>query len=203
VPFETDRTGWMPPPEFGTTVSELLGDRLIESGKFRVIDYGWLVDVGPSRERPPLEFLSRRAIDAGVQYLVVGSVTRYSSEQHRRRVGVAGFVPFVGGGGRNTLETVMSLTIRVIDARTGEVVATATPEGVASRRNVSLGGLAMGLGPRSALLHAGGALLSSSSSGSREALVDEATQDAIDLAADALVGAAPKLIRSPTPPPIG
>ena len=47
VPFETDRTGWMPPPEFGTTLGELLADRLIESGKYRVMDYTWLVDAGP------------------------------------------------------------------------------------------------------------------------------------------------------------
>jgi curli biogenesis system outer membrane secretion channel CsgG len=196
VPFETDRTGWAPPPEFGATLTELLGDRLIESGKFRVMDYTWLMEAGADHRRPPLDFLSRRAVEAGVDYLVIGSVTRYSTEQRRRRVGVAGFVPFIGGGGKTSVETVMGLTIRVIDARTGEIVTTATPEGRASRRNVSLGGLALGLGARSAALRAGGALLSSSTSGSREALVDEATQDAIDLAADALVNAVARLVRS-------
>ena len=196
VPFETDRTGWMPPPEFGTTLSELLADRLIESGKYRVMDYTWLVDAGPpTGGRPPLDYLFKRALDAGVHFLVVGSVTRYSNEQRRRGGGVAGFVPFIGGGAGTKTETVMSLTVRVIDARTGEIVTTATPEGVSSRRNVTVGGLA-GLAGRAALVPAGGALFSSSSSRSREALTDEAAQDAIDLAADALVSAVAKLIRS-------
>jgi curli biogenesis system outer membrane secretion channel CsgG len=198
VPFDTDRTGWMPPPEFGTTLSELLGDRLVESGKYRVMDYSWLVDPGRSGGRPPLDYLSQRATDAGVDYLVLGSVTRYSTENHRRGGGVAGFVPFIGGGGRTRVETVMSLTIRVIDARTGEIVTKATPEGMSSRKNVTLGGLAAGIGPRTALLGAGGALFSSSSSRSREALVDEATQEALDLGADALVSAVARLIRSPS-----
>jgi curli biogenesis system outer membrane secretion channel CsgG len=200
VPFETDRTGWMPPPAFGTTLSELLADRLIESGKYRVMDYTFLVDAGPPPGgRPPFDALSKRAVDARIDYLVVGSVTRYSTEHHRRGGGVAGFVPFIGGAGGTKVETVMSLTVRVIDPRTGEIVTTATPEGVSSRRSVTAGGLA-GLGARAALAPVGGALFSSSSSKSREALIDEATQDAIDLAADALVSAVAKLTRSVQPP---
>lgn len=197
VPFDTARTGWAPPPNFGATLSELLGDRLIDSGKFRVMDYTWLFDTDDPRARPPLDLIAKRAADAGVDYVVMGSISRYSNEQHHRRGGVAGFVPFIGGGGRTTAETVVALTIRVIDARNGEVVATATPEGSASRRNVSLGGLAFGLAGRSAsALNAGGALFSSSNSGSREAVNGEAVQDAIDLAADALVNAAARLIKS-------
>jgi curli biogenesis system outer membrane secretion channel CsgG len=87
----------------------------------------------------------------------------------------------------NRTESVIGLTIRVIDVRSGEVVATATTEGVASRRNVSLG--AVGLLARGP----GGFGFSSGASGSREALLDEAMQDAVYEAAVSLVKSVPRL----------
>jgi hypothetical protein len=38
VAFDTTRTGWMPPPGFGETVADLLTDRLVSGGAFRIID---------------------------------------------------------------------------------------------------------------------------------------------------------------------
>src|SRR6185295_12574598 len=42
APFDTDRTGWMPPPHFGETVADLLASRLVNLGSFRVFDRGVL-----------------------------------------------------------------------------------------------------------------------------------------------------------------
>lgn len=186
--FDTGRTGWIPPPQLGVTLAELLGDRLVESGQYRVLDGAWLAEPGGAERRIPASLLRERAERAGVEYLVVGSVTRFSTEKRQSTLGGAGIVaPLLLGRRGSQTESVIGLTIRVIDVRSGEVVATATSEGVASRRNVSLG--AVGLFAR----RAGGLGFSSSSSGSREALLDEALQDAVHVAGESLIKSAPRL----------
>src|SRR5262245_51728705 len=69
--FDTERTGWVPPPGFGETMAELLGQRLVGSGQYRVLDSEFLSRDLPLRphERLPLEALRERAERAGVRYL--------------------------------------------------------------------------------------------------------------------------------------
>lgn len=85
IDFETQRTAWMPPPGFGTTVAELLSERLVESGQYRVLDQQWVIGGGDSRARPSLEELCARARLSGVDYVVLGSVTRFSSSTSNSR----------------------------------------------------------------------------------------------------------------------
>lgn len=186
--FDVDRTGWALPPQFGVTVSELLADRLVESGRFRVMDQRWLEETDP-RTRLPFGVLVERARQAGVDYLVVGSVTRYTTERTQKSMGFLG-LPAVLGGRRQQSESVMALTVRIVDVRTGELVTTATAQGEASRSQGS-GGLLTVAGRR---FGAGG--FSTSVTESREALMDEALQDAIGAIAETLVRAAAKLTRT-------
>ena len=188
VEFDTDRTAWMPPPQLGTTLAELLADRLVESGQFRVMESGWLAEPGEGRPKLPPLVLRERAERAGIDYLVLGSVTRFSNEKKQHGLGGAGLVsPLLFGHHGSQTESVIGLTLRVVDVRTGEVVATATSEGSASRRSTSLGALgAIAMRP-------GGFGFSSGSSNSREALVDEAVQDAVAAAGASLVKSAPRL----------
>jgi curli biogenesis system outer membrane secretion channel CsgG len=191
--FETDRTAWMPPPQLGLTLAELLADRLVESGQFRVMESGWLAEPGEGRPRLPPGVLRERAERAGIEYLVLGSVTRFSSEKKQHGLGGAGLVSpiFFGHHGSQT-ESVIGLTLRVVHVRTGEVVATATSEGSASRRSISLGALgAMAMRP-------GGFGFSSGASNSREALVDEAVQDALAAASASLIKSAARLRTAPS-----
>ena len=82
-----------------------------------------------------------------------------------------------------------ALTARIVDVRTGEVVATATGQGSATRTKLALGGLG--------LVRAGGAGGLSNGSLSptefRDAQLDEAIQRSVAAAADGLVRAAPRL----------
>src|ERR1039457_6036796 len=64
--MDTNRTGWVPPPGLGSTLAELLTDRLVASGRFRIVDRTAIVDDGAAAI--PLAVLRDRAREAGVAY---------------------------------------------------------------------------------------------------------------------------------------
>lgn len=187
--FETDRTGWMPPPNLGQTIAELLTDRLVEGGPYRMLDRVWIVSTPDERRRVPFNVLLERAADAGVEYLVAGSVTRFSQETKNSTGG--GFVlPFVGGlVHKSKTESVIGLTLRVIDVRTGEVVVTATAASGAEHHEGHGGGIGV-VGPVPVFGAKG-----SSTTGFEDRLLDTAMQQAISNAADKILAAAPKLVK--------
>lgn len=185
--FDTDRTGWMPPPNLGQTLAELLTDRLVNAGSYRMMDRVWLVEA-VDRRRIPFSVLLGRAADAGVEYLVAGSVTRFSTERRSSTAGGIVPLPFLAGLVRKSkTETVIGLTLRVIDVRTGEVVATATAESGAAQQSSSGGGV----GVIGHVPIVGGK--GSSTSGFEDRLLDTAVQQAITAAADKILAAAPRL----------
>jgi curli biogenesis system outer membrane secretion channel CsgG len=161
-------------------------DRLVASGQYRVLDGRWLQDDTAGTIQSQVEHIRRYAESAGVDYLLLGSMTRFSTEERRRTFGGGFVVPLLAGiGGRKT-DLVVGLTVRLVDVRTGEVATTATAQGVASRRNVSAGGFG-------AFARPGGGAYSRTYAGSKDALLDEAMQRAIATAADSVIKAAPRL----------
>jgi curli biogenesis system outer membrane secretion channel CsgG len=186
--FDTSRTGWMPPPHLGETLAELLIDRLVAAGPFRVIDRQWLVSSPDNKVSVPFDVVRDRAAGAGVEYLVVGSVTRLSIEKRSSTGGGIVPLPFVGGLLRkNKAESAIGLVLRVIDVRTGEVVATVTAESSASK-GTSRGGGGIGVVAKAPILAAGG----SSTSGVVDGLLAKAVDQVVSTAADKLLAAAPR-----------
>ncbi|HXT68978.1 MAG TPA: CsgG/HfaB family protein [Vicinamibacterales bacterium] len=183
--FETDRTGWMPPPHFGETVADLLASRLVELGAYRVFDRGMLPESTAGR-RPSLDAIRELAQQAGVDYVVLGAVTRFANEKKNSRGGLLG-IPFIGGGGKSSQESTVGLTLRIVNVRTGELVSTATSLGAASKSNRTIGAGAVVHG-----LPVGG-LFTSGSTGSLDRLVGEALLDAVEQAAAALTKAAARI----------
>ena len=191
VDFEAAPGGWtLPPPRLGNTAAQLMLDRLVASAQFHVLDGQWLQrGNGFPRNGATLERLRADAGAAGVDYLVFGSITRFSTENKQRTLGGAGVIlPVLGGLRRQKNEMVIALTVRVVDVRSGEVVATATGEGKATRSKFALGGLG--------LVRAGGAGgLSSGASDSRDAQLDEAIQRSVAAASEGLAKATFRLAR--------
>ena len=74
------------------TRAELLADRLVGSGQFRVMETEWLVEPGEGRPRLPSAVLRERAERAGIEYLVLGSVTRFSNDKKQHGLGGGGLV---------------------------------------------------------------------------------------------------------------
>jgi curli biogenesis system outer membrane secretion channel CsgG len=195
VPFDTRRTAWVPPPGAGNTIAELLGQRLVESGNYRVLDWELIAPGGfTSAESPEsIASIDERARRAGVDYLVLGSISRYSKEQTRRSAGGGAIVlgvlaalrfhmpvPLMGGGSAMTTQSVVGLSVRMINARTGELVKITSSQGSSSRADRAVGGLgAAPVGP-----FGGG--YSSSVANAADAMFDEAARQAVSQAADTI-----------------
>ena len=188
VSFEAAQGGWtLPPPQLGETIAQLLLDRLVTAGVFRVMDGEWLQYGVPEAGSRRLEVLRTNAQGAGVDYLVFGAITGFSNERRNRTVGGAGFkLPLVGGLRREKNELAVAILTRVVDVRTGEVLVTTSGEGSGVRRRVGVAALGLVGAPVDALVSGG-------SSRARDAQLDEAVQAAVQSAADALVGVAPRL----------
>jgi curli biogenesis system outer membrane secretion channel CsgG len=188
VAFDTTRTGWMPPPGFGETVADLLTDRLVSGGAFRIIDTSLVVLPGDDVGRMPAAMLMERAASAGVHYLVLGAVTRLSME-HRTSTG-GGVVPIPIVGGlikKKKTDSILGLTIRMVDTRTGEIITTTTVEGSSSGNTSSGGGVAAFLHlPFVAGKH-------SSASGIQDGLLANAVGEAVAGVAAHLSTVAPRL----------
>jgi curli biogenesis system outer membrane secretion channel CsgG len=181
--FDTDRTTWMPPPRLGETLAELLTDRLVAANRFRVVDALRLESQHLSTAAPGQTLLDR-ATAAGLDYLIVGALTQLSIE--RRSTSRLGLLPVPLAGGlirRQKTESLVGLTIRVIDVRTGEVVAAATAQSEASDQTRSGGGLTV----VSKLPIVGGG--KTSVMGIQDRLLNEAVAEAIEAAADEILAA--------------
>jgi len=189
VAFDATPGGWtVPPPRVGATIAELMLDRLMAAGAYQIVDGQWLEPEGQgSRDRAAMARLLSNAEESGVDFVLLGSVTRFTSEKRHRGLGAAGFrLPLLGGGRRDRQEVVVSLAVRIVEVRTGLVVASALGQGSASRSNLALGGLGL-------FRRAGAAWYSAGSSGARDSLLAEAIQRSVAEAADGLVKAAPVL----------
>jgi curli biogenesis system outer membrane secretion channel CsgG len=190
VDFEARPGGWtLPPPRVGATVAQLMLNRLVEASQFHVFDGQWLRGASTADSSAAQEALLANAREAGVDYLVLGSITQFSMEQRQRTVGGGGLLrglPIGGGSRRQTSQLSISILVWVVNVRSGEVVTTATGMGLGKRTGLSVGGLVA----RVPLV--GG--LSSGASNSRDAQLDEATRQAVDAASAGLVIAAPRLV---------
>ncbi len=196
VNFDAAPGGWtLPPPQLGSTVAQLMLDQLVTAETFHVLDGEWLQYGSREAGDRRLEVLRNNAEQAGVDYLVFGSITKFSNENRQRTVGGAGFrLPLIGGVRKQKAELAVSILVRIVDVRTGEVVATTIGQGSGSRKKVAVGVLGLLGGPV-------GALASTGVSQARDAQLDEAVQQAVASASVGLVNAAPRLIRARTETP--
>lgn len=119
----------------GTGVADLVVEKLIESGRFRVFERRQLEAV---RGEQSLEASDEDGLGRA-RYIISGSISRLGLND-RKAGGVAAFpgggswLGRIGGLGVKTSGTTMHLTVRVIDTRTGEIVGSFTGEGKSDRR---------------------------------------------------------------------
>src|SRR4029453_2030793 len=85
----------------------------------------------------------------GVKYLIVGSITKFGTEQSSKSVGGFG----LGGGGigigsvgTSKGKANVAITARIIDTTTGEIMASAKGDGTSKRSGFLLGGAGGGGG---------------------------------------------------------
>jgi len=172
------QSGWtLPPPQVGAAVVDMMMTELVGAARFHVYDGQWLVPNETSGAS--LEPLRAAAAVRHVDYLVVGTLTAFSTEQNRRRFG--GLLPrplFLGGVNRQQTSLRVSLSFRLVDVRTGEIVTSVIGDGYSRRRATGLGGLGVVHGlPVGALVSAAAATTA------RDAMLNDALRQAVHAAA--------------------
>jgi len=172
--------GWtLPPPQLSATIVELMMNELVSSQRFHLYDGQWLVPETEAGGHADLTQLRAAAAERRVDYIVLGRLTGFSSEQHKKGFGGVLPLPFLAGGfSRQQSMLHLSLAFRVVDVRTGEIVASAEGDGLGRRRSAGAGGFAVIHGvPVGALVGAARA------HAARDAMLDEAVKMAVHNAA--------------------
>ena len=181
--------GWtLPPPQIGTSIIEMMMGELVGSQRFQIYDGQWLVPESASGH-VNLPQLRTAAAGRGVEYVVIGTLTSFSTEQQKRRFG--GMLPlpfFLGGVSRQQATLHVALSFRIVDVRTGEIVTTAEGDGRARRRSTRGGGFGFVHGvPVGALASAATAKIG------RDAMLNDALRQAVHTAALSLSASASRL----------
>lgn len=120
----------------GLGATDLIVEELVKSGAFRVLERRELDAIRQEQSIMPDSITSASPIRiARARYIVSGSVTRLGFEE-KHLGGMAGrlasaTVLYGLGGKKNT--TQVNLTARIIDAETGEIVASFTGEGISTK----------------------------------------------------------------------
>lgn len=130
-----------PPPEFARTLTEILTTSLINSNRFVVLERQQLQTVMAEQDLASAGRVNKETGAAtgqviGAQAMITGDITGYSYTQQS-----------LGGGALNVIKNMkvgasrvsasLVIDLRLIDAATGEVLASATADGSASSTGVA------------------------------------------------------------------
>ena len=187
---------WSGNQDIGTGISDMLVDALLEDGSYRIIERKRLDAVlaeqnlsQSDRADPSAKTLAQLGKLLGVKYLIVGSITKFGTEQSNKSVGGGGFAGKFGMGnvGTSKGKANVAITARMIDTATGEIMASAKGEGTSKRSGLLLGGGGGGGGGM------GVGQISFGSSDFRETILGEATDTAVKEVATKLIAAKSRL----------
>ena len=148
--FGTVQKWWSGNYDVGAGIADLIVDELVNDGSFRVIERKRLQALlaeqnfsNSDRADPNAKSVAQLGKAIGVKYLIVGSVTKFGTEESNKSVGAGAF-----GGGKYGLGRVgtskgkanVAITARIIDVSTGEIMASAKGEATSKRSGLLLGG---------------------------------------------------------------
>ena len=146
--FGTVHEHWWGNYDIGKGMADQVVDALVNDGSFRVIERKKLDTVlaeqdfaRSDRADPSAAKLSKVGKVLGVRYIIAGSITKFGGEEKNYGGGLLGRGK-LGGLGLKKAKTEVSLTARMIDTTTGEVLASVKGEGVSKKG----GGLKVGAG---------------------------------------------------------
>jgi curli biogenesis system outer membrane secretion channel CsgG len=187
---------WSGTQDIGEGISDLIVDELVNDGSFRVIERKRLDAIlaeqnfsNSERADPSAKTVAQIGKALGVKYLVVGSVTKFGTEQSNKSFGGGGFGSAFGVGnvGTSKGKANVAITARIIDVTTGEIMASAKGEGTSKRSGFLLGGAGGGGGG------AGGGHIAFGASDFKDTILGEATEAAVKATTDKLVAAKTRL----------
>jgi curli biogenesis system outer membrane secretion channel CsgG len=146
--FGTVQERWWGNYDIGKGMADQVVDALVNDGSFRVIERKKLDTVlaeqdfaRSDRADPSAAKLAKVGKVLGVKYIIAGSITKFGGEEKNYGGGLLGRGK-LGGLGLKKAKTEVSITARMIDATTGEILMSTKGEGVSKKG----GGLKVGAG---------------------------------------------------------
>ena len=170
--------------DIGKGMSDQVVDELVNDGAFRVIERKKLDTVlaeqdfaQSDRADPSAGKLSKVGKVLGVKYIISGSITKFATSD--KKYGGGGLIGGkLGGLGLKKAKSEVTVTARMIDTTTGEILISAKGEGVSNKGGgLSVGGFGGG----------GGAAFSMGSSEYKASALGEAQEMACKLLVQQLI----------------
>ena len=126
---------WWGDYDIGKGMADQVMDQLLEDGTFRVVERKKLDTVlaeqdfaHSDRADPGAAKLSKLGKVLGVKYIITGSITKFGGEQK----GQGGHIKGIGVG-LGKAKTEVTVTARMVDTSTGEVLLSAKGEGISKK----------------------------------------------------------------------
>src|SRR4051812_43599532 len=180
--FGTIEHWWNGNQDIGSGIADLIVDGLVDDGSFRVIERKKLQSIlaeqnfsNSERADPNAASVAKIGKALGVKYLIVGSITKFGTENKNLGVNGSAFGAGkfgLGKVGSSKGKATVAVTVRMVDTSTGEIMISAKGQAESSRSGLLLGGGGGG--------GAGGAgEVAMGSSEFRETILGEATEKAV------------------------
>jgi curli biogenesis system outer membrane secretion channel CsgG len=139
--------------DIGKGMADQVVDELVNDGAFRVIERKKLDTIlaeqdfaQSDRADPSAAKLAKVGKVLGVKYIIAGSITKFATSDKKYGAGGLGG-GVIGGLGLKKAKSEVTITARMIDATTGEIMLSAKGEGVSTKGGgISVGGLGHGTG---------------------------------------------------------
>jgi curli biogenesis system outer membrane secretion channel CsgG len=194
--FGTVQKWWGGNEDIGKGIADMIVDELVNDGSFRVIERKRLDALlaeqnfsNSERADPSAKTIASIGKALGVKYLIVGSVTKFGTEDNSKSVGGGAF-----GAGKFGLGKVgtaqgkanVAITARIIDVTTGEILVSSKGQGTSKRSGLLLGGAGGGGA-------GGGGDIAFGSSNFTDSILGEATEMAVKDTTTKLVAAKSRL----------
>jgi curli biogenesis system outer membrane secretion channel CsgG len=194
--YGTVQKWWSGNQDIGEGIADMIVDELVNDGAYRMIERKRLDAIlaeqnfsNSERADPSAKTLAQIGKALGVKYLIVGSITKFGTEQSSKSFGGGGYGSAFGLGsvGTSKGKANVAITARMIDTSTGEIMASAKGEGTSKRSGFLLGGAGGGGGG------GGGGHIAFGASDFRDTILGEATEAAVKATSLKLVAAKSRL----------
>ena len=191
--------------DIGKGISDMLIDKMLNDGTYRVIERNAIdkilheQDFSNSNRADPATAAKIGHI-LGVDAVITGDITQFGRDDQNKNYGGAAVGAWthgaLGGVGKHSSKAVVAITVRMVDASTGEILASVTGKGESQRSGTDL----LGGGGGGGSWAAGGASMTSSNFA--QTIIGEATTAAVAQVATGLDGDSAKLPTAPPPPAV-
>jgi curli biogenesis system outer membrane secretion channel CsgG len=168
--------------DVGKGVSDLLVQKLVQDGKYSVIERNALDKILAEQnlsnsDRADATTAAKIGKVLGVDAIIIGSITQFGRDDQHTNVGGGGYGlgKFgLGGVGTSKAKAVVGISARMVNTSTGEILAAVTGTGESTRSSTSL------LGAGGGWSGGGGGSLDMGSSNFANTILGEAVHKAVD-----------------------